>query len=308
MIEELRGRFTIDDGIVSTVPGTELDRGTSQERYRAWRQWLRDHGVKYPKEFLVPRIVRDIRRAWPDWMTPRVDLHRPPAELLAQALAIGPWMVPFRLGGDALTTGNQVAAERFLFRRELITATLADVLGDDLATARMLDIGCHNGFFSFDIAARGAQHVTGVDLRDMNIDQARFLADVYGFDNVTFTTSDVNALPDDQYDVVMNLGVLYHVTDPLPFLRQTYDLTRRLAVIDTVVDPDPVSAFVFLADKDVSHAAEGRDVMELHPTYRAAIELIRNVGFREVIEVVGQADPPHPFYDGGIRRCFLAVK
>ena len=44
---------------------------------------------------------------------------------------------------------------------------------------------------------------TGVDLRDMNIAQARFLADVYGIANVAFHASDANALGSDQYDVVL---------------------------------------------------------------------------------------------------------
>src|SRR5262245_24910391 len=255
MIDEIAERFTVDRGIVTTIPGTELDRGTSQERYRAWRQWLRDHGVKYPKEYLLPRIVvPDIQREWPEWMTPRADIGVEPAELRRRALEIGPWIQPFRLGGNELTNHGQIAIDRLLFRRELITATTARVLGDDLASSTVLDIGCHNGFFSFDIASRGAQHVHGVDLRDVNIRQAKFLQDVYGgFDNVEFTTTDVNALGVDQFDVVLNLGVLYHVTDPLAFMEQTYELTRRVAVIDTVCDPDPLSAFIFLADKDIEN-------------------------------------------------------
>jgi SAM-dependent methyltransferase len=308
VLSKLEQEFKVTRDIVATIPGTELDNGTSQERYRAWRAWLREHGVRYPKEFLVPRVVVDIEPRWPEWMTVRPDIEASPRELLDQALAIGPWEEPFRLGEKAITNGSQEAIDRILYRRELIIGTVARLFSEGLSDSTVLDIGCHNGFFSFDIAARGAKQVDGVDLRDVNINQAKFLADVYGVENVAFTCSDFNALPVEQWDIVLNLGVLYHVTDPLEFMRQTYDVTGRVAVIDTVCDPDPLSAFIFLGDKNVGHAAEGRDVMELHATYRATIELIRRVGFRDIIEVTANAEWQHPFYEGGMRRCFLAFK
>ena len=46
----------------------------------------------------------------------------------------------------------------------------------------VLDIGCNSGWFSFDLAERGARSVDGVDLRAHNIEQARFLRDYFGFD------------------------------------------------------------------------------------------------------------------------------
>jgi 2-polyprenyl-3-methyl-5-hydroxy-6-metoxy-1,4-benzoquinol methylase len=203
----------------------------------------------------------------------------------------------------------KVAASRILFRRDLITGTLASLLGADLPAATVLDIGCSCGFFSLDIADRGAKHVQGVDLRPHNIRQAQFLAECYGVDNVRFEVSDIDAFePDEQWDVVMNLGVLYHVTDPLRLMRRTYELCRTLAVVDTICRPEPVSAFFLRSGKDVNRVTEGRESFEFHPSYRAAIDAIRYAGFSDILEVVGVATNPHKTYARGDRRCFLAIK
>ena len=57
LVEQLRGSaaLTLDDRIVSAIPGGEPDSGTSQERYKLWRE---SQNGKRPTEYLLPRIVR----------------------------------------------------------------------------------------------------------------------------------------------------------------------------------------------------------------------------------------------------------
>ena len=299
------------DGIRVSIPGTELvDSTTSQQRYALWRK-----SQAFAPEHLLPHIDRHIERECPPFMAE----HRGHGDLSEEALRakvgeLGPWFVPFRLAGgsctmDLGTDQAREAAARVLFRRELITGTVAALLGEELSETSVLDIGCNCGFFSLDIGGRGAKHVDGIDLRDENIAQARFLAEHYGTENVTFRVSDADAFSSEQqWDVVLNLGVLYHVVNPLQFIRQTYELCRKFAIIDTVCHSEPISAYLLFGNKNVDKPAEGRETWEFHPTYRGAIETIRYAGFSEVIEIIGEADPPHPFYVNGSRRCFLAVK
>jgi SAM-dependent methyltransferase len=200
---------------------------------------------------------------------------------------------------------------RALWRREVVTGTVAELLGDEIRNTTVLDIGCNAGFFSLDVAGRGAQHVDGIDLREANIAQARFVAAHYGFDNVDFHVNDVDALgAGRQWDVVLNLGVLYHVTNPLELVQRTYDLCRKFAVIDTVCHREPVSGYFLFSDKDAESRTEGRAEWEFHPTYRGAIDTIRHAGFSRVVEVVGTHRPGerHPLYESGGRRCFVAFK
>lgn len=299
------------DSLVSALPGAALDgSATSQQRYQLWRrtQELRP-------EHLVPMMRRAISPEWPRFMERRPSRAAvSDAEVQVRAESLGPWHVPFRIGDDLWTMDMQdivaqVRAHRLLFRRELICGAVAELLGDDLDASTILDLGCNSGFFSLEMADRGARQVDGIDLRPENIAQARFLADLYGIDNVSFEAADAATLPaGKQWDVVFDLGVLYHVIDPLQHLRRTYERCRRFAVIDTICHLEPISAFILFGDKDIGEPAEGREEWELHPTYRGAIEAIRYAGFSDVIEVVGHAERPHELYESGMRRCFVAIK
>jgi SAM-dependent methyltransferase len=299
------------DEIVTALPGAELSpRTTSQQRYLKWRQ-------AQPKriEFLIPRIIREITAQWPAYMDHQrghLDLSR--EQLVEQVRLLGPWYVPFRLGHDVSTIDitskiGRENVEGYLFRRDLINATVAEVLGEDFSESTVLDIGCNSGFFSLDLAARGAKHVDGVDLREANIERARFVAEHFGIENTEFRVSDADEIASGrQWDVVLNLGLLYHVVNPLQLIQQTFDLCSKFAIIDTVVHFEPISAYILFGDKDNQHLTEGREEWEFHPTYRAAIETIRYAGFSEVIEIVGKGEPEHPLYSSGARRCFLALK
>jgi tRNA (mo5U34)-methyltransferase len=312
LLERLRETFDTDDTIVSAFSDAEASNASPQERYHLWADesgWTR----RAP-EYLLPRVVRHIQREWPPFAGQQrghLDLSR--RELASRIRELGPWSVPYHLGHRLSTMPTdlvgRVAESRILFRRELIAGTVAALLGGDIARTSVLDLGCSSGFFSLDLAARGAERVDGVDLRHQNVAQARFLAVHYGIDNAHFEVGDASDFQlGRQWDVVLNLGVLYHVTQPLRLIRRTYERCREFAVIDTICHREPVSAYFLMGEKDVGRLTEGRETVEFHPTYRAVIDTIRYAGFSEVVELVGTADRPHQLYATGKRRCFLAVK
>jgi SAM-dependent methyltransferase len=312
LAKRVRDTFVVDDSIVTAIPETAFADGTSQQRYHRWRVTL-EESSRNALEYLVPRIEIDVTRGWPESMTPRRGIDHSTADLGARVAELGPWDVPFPLG-DGMTTMSDrtraaVAEKRFLYRLALINGAVATLLGDALPTTTILDIGCNCGLFSLDLAGRGASRVDGVDLRPKNIAQARFLAEHYGIENATFEVRDADDIPTDaRWDVVLNLGVLYHVLNPFELIRRTFELCRSFAVVDTVCHTEPVSGYFVMGDKDVTAAAEGRESYELHPTYRAVIDTIRHAGFSEIFEIVGRADVPHDLYATGSRRCFLAIR
>ena len=153
-----------------------------------------------------------------------------------------------------------------------------------------------------------------MDLRSENIAKAEFLKEYFGIKNASFRRQDIYDLdPKERFDVVFNLGVLYHVTDPYRLMQLTYDLCRRFAVVDSIMHKEPVSAFIQRVNKDTSSDPEGRYTVELHPTYRAVIDLMHAVGFKQVIEIVREPlgegrDCPHELYDRLDRRCLIGFK
>jgi SAM-dependent methyltransferase len=310
-VARIREIFAVDDAIVSSLSRPDLT-GTSQERYQSWVQHL-GGPRQLDVEYLLPRIHQAVEPSWPSFVDNRPAPTRSPEQLRAEIERLGPWSIPFPLADGVKTMGDDMVAavteHRMLFRRDLIGKTVAGALADTAATATVLDVGCNSGFFSMDLIDRGIGHVSGVDLRPKNIAQANFLAEHYGVAGADFRVADVDDLDDDaQFDVVLNLGLLYHVVNPLQVIRRTYELCRRFAIIDTVCHREAVSGYFIFGNKDVELPEEGRETYELHPTYRGAIDTIRFAGFREVYEVVGDAEKPHDLYRIGGRRCFLAIK
>lgn len=261
----------------------------------------------------VPRVIRRFEAVDPPpfMLDPPGEVGRTESELEDLVAEFAPWHQRFDLGSGVLTrTGlpGDVAAHRIAYRRELINGTVEVLLGDELGQAVALDIGCHSGFFTFDLAHRGAT-VVGVDLRPENIAQCRVLAEHYGAERVDFRLVDAeDGLPDGRWDVVLNLGLLYHVTDPVGLLRSTFDATGRLAVVDTVCRVGPESAFHVVRGKDVGRSTEGRWAMEVHPTPSAVVDTLLGVGYRDVYEVVADVERDHDSYAQGRRRCFLALR
>jgi tRNA (mo5U34)-methyltransferase len=90
-------------------------------------------------------------------------------------------------------------------------------LPEDLSGKSVLDIGCNAGFYSMEMKRRGAERVLGIDSDDRYLAQARLAGEALGYDNIEFrnlSVYDVGALGE-RFDVVIFMGVLYHLRHPL---------------------------------------------------------------------------------------------
>src|SRR4051794_13122468 len=113
--------------------------------------------------------------------------------------------------------GVKTAPEHFLGDYPNIKwRSFEDAIDADLTGKTVLDIGCNGGFYSMEMKRRGAERVLGIDFDDDYLAQARFAAEVLGFD-IEFrklSVYDVGALGE-RFDVVIFMGVLYHLRHPL---------------------------------------------------------------------------------------------
>jgi tRNA (mo5U34)-methyltransferase len=104
---------------------------------------------------------------------------------------------------------------------------------------RVLDIGCNAGFYTFQLASRGA-HVTAIDIDAHYLAQAEWGATQFGLsDQVEFRQMSVYELAgtSETYDLVWFLGVLYHLRHPLLALDLLRTKTRRMMVLQTMTMP-----------------------------------------------------------------------
>lgn len=102
----------------------------------------------------------------------------------------------------------------------------------DLSGMSVLEIGCNAGFYSMEMKKRGAKSVLGIDTDEDYLAQARFASSALGFD-IAFERMSVYdvAKLGRRFDVVMFMGVLYHLRYPLLAL----DLIHEHAASDLLI-------------------------------------------------------------------------
>ncbi len=132
-------------------------------------------------------------------------------ELEHRITELGPWFHNLKFG-DVQTAPHhflgdypQIKYERF-----------HNALPKDLSGWSVLDIGCNAGFYSFEMKRRGASRVLGIDTDEHYLRQARFAAEMSNLD-VEFARLavwDVASLAE-KFDLVIFMGVLYHLRHPL---------------------------------------------------------------------------------------------
>jgi tRNA (mo5U34)-methyltransferase len=121
--------------------------------------------------------------------------------------------------------------------------SFAHALPKDLSGKTVLDIGCNAGFYSIEMKKRGADHVIGIDSDEAYLDQARFAARVNNLD-IEFrnmSVYDVASLGR-QFDVVIFMGVFYHLRHPLLALDLLYEhVAKDLLIFQSMLrGPDNV--------------------------------------------------------------------
>lgn len=109
----------------------------------------------------------------------------------------------------------------------------------DLADKEVIDIGANDGYFSFECERRGG-NVTSLDMWDRKYDNTRaienikFCKDCLG-SKIKIVQSDILEYQHEPYDLVLFMGVLYHMQSPMAGLRKVADLTKDdgMAIIET---------------------------------------------------------------------------
>jgi tRNA (mo5U34)-methyltransferase len=132
---------------------------------------------------------------------------------------LGPWFHNLDLAGV------QTAPEHFLGDYPASHwETFENALSWDLRGRTVLDIGCNAGFFSIKMKQRGAERVVAIDTDERYLSQARFAAQVTGVDIEFHQLSvyEVGILRE-RFDLVLFLGVLYHLRHPLLALDLLYE-------------------------------------------------------------------------------------
>jgi tRNA (mo5U34)-methyltransferase len=189
------------------------------------------------------------------------------------------WFHTIDLGGGIVTPGI-----------ETTTAEKLEYIGlpEDLSGKTVLDVGAWDGFFSFECERRGAERVLATDSLMWRLETGKA-----GFDTarealgsrVEDLEVDVMELSPQRvggtFDIVLFLGVLYHMRDPMLALEHAASVAGERMIIETHLDmlQVPTAAMAFYPFDELA----GDFSNWVGPNLLAVDGMLRASGFREVL-------------------------
>ena len=229
---------------------------------------------------------------------PEPPLDGPARELLARAKTYR-WFHSIDLGGGVVTPGDKSV--------DLLRAEANAIFGSlDLRGKSVLDIGAWNGNFSFEAKRRQAARVLATDhhcwtpevkgRETFHMAKAALNLEI---DELDIDVPDLTPDRVGQFDVVLFLGVFYHMPDPIRGLYNVAALTKEVAVVESHLDLANVErpAMVLYPGSELNN-----DPTNWWGPNRQCMEaLLRLVGFARI------AYQPHPTV-GPARGIFHAYK
>lgn len=166
------------------------------------------------------------------------------------------------------------------------------------------DVGCGLGYFSSLLHSLGL-HVTGIEGRSENVEEARRRVPQVNFHTLNAEDPALRQLG--SFDLVLCLGLLYHLENPFLAIRNLHGITSTILIVESVVFPgsEPIMALV---DEGQSED-QGLNHIAFYPTEACLVKLLYQAGFSYVYCFTRM--PQLMDYDaarsGGRRRTMLAA-
>jgi 2-polyprenyl-3-methyl-5-hydroxy-6-metoxy-1,4-benzoquinol methylase len=164
-------------------------------------------------------------------------------------------------------------------RKEALDAFLPGLIGGyDIKNA--LDVGCGVGYFSGYLESLGLD-VVALDGRGENIEEARKRYQGVDFHLFDVENPDVKELG--AFDLVLCLGLLYHLENPFQAIRNMQALTKKILVIESMITPgnEPVAALLDegrVEDQSLRYIA-------FTPSESCIVKMLFHAGFDNVYRV-----------------------
>lgn len=155
----------------------------------------------------------------------------------------------------------------------LVLPTLRRQAGSDTA----LDVGCGVGYFSTFLRAMGFR-VVALDGRHENVEEAR-----KRFPEIEFHAADMEDPKVQElgcFDLVLCVGLLYHLENPFQAIRNLYALTAKVALIESMCIPG-IRPLVELREEGTSED-QGLNSLAFYPTESCLVKMLYRAGFQWV--------------------------
>lgn len=224
------------------------------------------------------------------------------------------WFYQFKLPGGKTTecylpTEAQAVHDT---RIAMIDSILEPSYENKWDESTAVDLACHEGYFACHLASKGAT-VTGLEARQDHVDDANLIAEGMQLnDKFHARRVDIHDVMPEKYgrfDIVLMLGLIYHLENPVGAIRAAHALTKDVCLIETQVAPNlsgqldwgnyqfvkPMMGSFALIDE--THETHGPEMSTtgicLAPSIEGLMWIMQAVGFKQV-ELI---KPPENAYE-----------
>lgn len=175
-------------------------------------------------------------------------------------------------------------------------------LPERLDGMRVLDIGCAEGFFSFEAERRGASKVIAIGSFPDSIQRFGILKDAFGSKVTPYLCNVYELSPRTfgTFDLIMFFGVLYHVKHPWYALERIASVCSVTMLLQTLVLDDPQYRELSLSQFHPFGVESGPPENRQHdptvfwvPTPECTKNLVRAVGMVDIVDVTNEIGQPY---------------
>jgi FkbM family methyltransferase len=182
--------------------------------------------------------------------------------------------------------------------REAALRPLVASMRQSVRLKSVVDVGCGLGYFSVVLRDLGFA-VLAVDGRPENVDEAKRRYSAIEFRVADAEDPCIRSLG--KFDLVFCFGLLYHLENPLVAIRNLFEMTEKVAILEGMCFPDerPI-----LAVRDEGPTEDqGLRHVALYPSEAALIKLLYRSGFGYVYRM--RTMPSHPAYRSSSTRKIM---
>jgi SAM-dependent methyltransferase len=169
---------------------------------------------------------------------------------------------------------DQEHARRFVAARQVFLRPILADLRVKLQLASAADVGCGVGYFSGFLSELGFA-VTAFDGRIENVEEAR-----RRYPEVVFQHANVEdsfMAESEPCDLVLCVGLLYHLENPIRALRNLSRMSRKLLLIESYATPQKETALYLRQEADFED--QSLTSLALYPSESTLIKICYRLGF-----------------------------
>jgi SAM-dependent methyltransferase len=169
---------------------------------------------------------------------------------------------------------DEPAATKFTQTRQDFLRKVLPKLKGQLSLHSALDVGCGVGYFSAFLYELGFD-VRGIDGRECNVEEAKARIPWVTFQHANVEDPSVKKLG--PKDLVLCLGLLYHLENPMEAVRNLHALTGKLLLLESMCIPED-KPYLWLSQEGAGEDQSLRSVA-FYPTEGCLVKMLYRAGF-----------------------------